>query len=529
MEFEKIKRPDPEKADASELAAEGYSAPSAPIDRSLLGADLFAISASPDVDLDTLLTTILNQALTVTEDPAGGAVFLHHPNTGGLHLRTRVLSAAPKLDGEATGRRWLKYRGKISSTEASSEQDLQFREVTHDSTFRLFEHSGSIARLWLMQDEEHAGMIQVESLAAGADTADLRRQLEALARIADTVIHRALLRDHATANGLSLCFVGMSPPLLDFESQLKAVGKGARSSVLVTGERGSGKELAAYMIHYHSDRRDRPFVPINSAALSETLFADELFGHEQGAYTGARRGRKGALVAANGGTLFLDEIGDMTPQIQAALLRFLENGELRPIGSDRSLKVDVRIIAATNRDLDQLVREESFRADILDRLNVFHLEVPPLRDRKEDIPLLGSLFMKQACAETKRHERITNPSLCQNCSQSSAPVCTCAALYQRLSEYDFPGNVRELRNVISRLAVLVPEDEIAGSHAGTHLNPGPTRFADSASDLSLDAAIRRHITTVLEQVENNKSAAARALGIPLTTLINKMKRLGMMA
>ncbi|MEO1083481.1 MAG: sigma 54-interacting transcriptional regulator, partial [Acidobacteriota bacterium] len=226
--------------------------------------------------------------------------------------------------------------------------------------------------------------------------------------------------------------------------------------------------------------------------------------------------------------LFLDEIGDMAPSIQASLLRFLESGELRKIGSDRSQTVDVRVVAATNRDLGQLVGEGKFRAEILDRLNVFRVHVPALRERKADIELLTGFFMKTACAESGRRERLVDSSICNACVEAAGAACVCESLFQTLGEHPFPGNVRELRNVVFRLAALTPDDEIQGAHAKRHLEQdvNASTAASTDEDPALDATVRRHIEKILGEQDYNKSAAARVLGIPLTTLINKMKRLG---
>ncbi|MET0070178.1 MAG: sigma-54 dependent transcriptional regulator [Candidatus Thiodiazotropha sp.] len=278
------------------------------------------------------------------------------------------------------------------------------------------------------------------------------------------------------------------------------------STVLIEGESGTGKELAARAIHEMSGRSGS-FVPVNCGAMTAELLESELFGHVKGAFTGAHLSRDGLFTYANGGTLFLDEIGEMPLSMQAHLLRALEERTIRPVGSNREVPVDVRIIAASNRDLEQEVRSGDFREDLYYRLNVLSLRIPALRERKEDIPLLVKHFVETLSAELG----ITPPQMGE-------------ADLVRLLDYDWPGNVRELKNVIERclLLNLSPSLCMIGSEAvGAQSAP-----FDPSKTLLLEAIEKQHILKVLDLEGGNKSAAARVLGISRKTLERKTQAWG---
>jgi two-component system, NtrC family, response regulator AtoC len=271
--------------------------------------------------------------------------------------------------------------------------------------------------------------------------------------------------------------------------------------VLITGESGVGKDLVAQYVHARSPRAARAFVAVNCAAFPETLLETELFGHAKGSFTGASGARRGLFEEASGGTLFLDEVGDVGPKIQSQLLRALQEGEIRRVGESTPVKVDVRIVAATNKDLGSLVKEGKFREDLVYRLDVVPLKLPPLRERKEDIPLLVEHFAQQ-------HAR-----------GGARPVVTPEAI-ERLMAYDWPGNVRQLENVVARAlalnatGVLGPGDFPApiGDEAPKQ-GQGITADVPTLAELS-----RRYAATVLQQVGGNKSEAARLLGVDRKTL-----------
>jgi PAS domain S-box-containing protein len=289
------------------------------------------------------------------------------------------------------------------------------------------------------------------------------------------------------------------------------------ATALILGETGTGKELIARAIHNASPRRERPLIKVNCAALPTGLVESELFGHEKGAFTGAVERRVGRFALADGGTIFLDEIGEISQETQLRLLRVLQELEFEPVGSSRTVKVDVRVIAATNRDLAQAVADGSFRADLFYRLNVFPIHVPPLRDRREDVPTLARYFAEKYAAKIgKRLARVSRETL------------------ERLGAYPWPGNVRELENVIERAVILSPGPELeVEPHLlrAPALPPSPrAEPGDSASDsASLEALQRRHIAKALEQtrgVIEGPNGAARVLGLNPNTLRSRMKKLG---
>jgi transcriptional regulator with PAS, ATPase and Fis domain len=238
--------------------------------------------------------------------------------------------------------------------------------------------------------------------------------------------------------------IGTSLPVLDLKAEIERIAR-SDAKVLVTGESGTGKELVALAIHVSSPRAEKPFVPVNCAGLPETLLESELFGHVKGSFTGAYRDKQGKLESADQGTVFLDEIGEMTPRLQGLLLRFLETGELQKVGADRSMgAVNVRVIAATNRNLPDMIAQGTFREDLYYRLNVIHLHVPPLRERKDDIPMLAEHFLHHFTRNGMYPAKTLSPDS-----------------ISALIEYGWPGNVRELENVIERL-VVTGQNEIIG-------------------------------------------------------------------
>ena len=275
------------------------------------------------------------------------------------------------------------------------------------------------------------------------------------------------------------------------------------STVLITGESGTGKELIAQAIHGNSNRCYMPFVAVSCGALPESLLESELFGYEKGAFTGAEHRKKGRFEMADKGTLFLDEIGDITLKTQVDLLRVLQQKEISRLGGEESIKVDVRILAATNRDLNRAIEENRFREDLYYRLNVISIHVPPLRERKEDIPLLVNSFIKKYCLEMNREEVDTSPSA-----------------LKLMMEYDWPGNVRELENIVERALVI---------GQGRRIEANDLPFSRKDQDVrgmpkSLKQMERVHIEMILEENEWNISQAARELDIDRQTLYNKIQK-----
>jgi len=273
-----------------------------------------------------------------------------------------------------------------------------------------------------------------------------------------------------------------------------------QSNVLIHGETGTGKELFARAIHAMS-KRNGPFVPINCGTIAPELFESELFGHTQGAFIGASQSRDGLFLHADGGTLFLDEVGELPASMQSKLLRVLEEKTIRQLGSECEIPINVRVIAATNRDLADASANDLFREDLYYRLNVLPINVPPLRDRREDIPALVEHFFDVLSAEMR-----------------IAPIELMHTDWQRLNEYHWPGNVRELKNVIERTLLLgrLPADSMRSAHAEEEVGPGGYPLHWTAEEVE-----RAHIEAVLDSVNNNKSAAARVLGVSRKTLERK--------
>jgi two-component system, NtrC family, response regulator AtoC len=315
----------------------------------------------------------------------------------------------------------------------------------------------------------------------------------------NVVLRQALKQEYRFRDLLS------KSPAMQAVFELARTAARSNSTILVLGESGSGKEVLARAIHAESPRAEGPFVAVSCAALTESLLESELFGHEKGAFTGAIARRKGKFEAADGGTLFLDEVGDIGPKLQLDLLRVLEDRKFHRVGGNEQIEVDVRIVAATNRDLKKAVQDGRFRDDLFYRLNVIPILIPPLRQRREDIPLLVENFVERLAAEMKK--RLDGVS---------------AESMGALVAHDWPGNVRELRNILERGAVVAtgPILQLAdlGLPSKAEALPKPGALA------SLEEIEKRHVATVLSHTGGNVSQAARILGIDRVTLYNKMRK-----
>lgn len=305
--------------------------------------------------------------------------------------------------------------------------------------------------------------------------------------------------------------IGRDEKMLEIYRVIKEVAA-ARSSVLIQGESGTGKELIAQAIHHNSPRSDRPFVHVNCAAMPEGLLESELFGHERGAFTGATARRKGRFELADGGTLFLDEIGDMSPGLQAKLLRVLQEGEFERVGGTQTIKVDVRLISATNKDLQEEVGKGDFREDLFYRINVIPIYVPPLRERKEDIPLLAVHFLERYRTEMgKNISYITEEAL------------------EAMKAYPWPGNVRELENMIERAVVMSHRDQIDVEDLPENLRgePAGTSSGSVGEAATFKEAKRRFEKQFLEEMlqrhRGNITRTAEAIGMPRRNLQMKMR------
>lgn len=393
---------------------------------------------------------------------------------GGRHAAVTTLSAPVRADGKPVGVIHLVI--EASGHEASPD-DLEFLMAVCESLGQSVANVGTRERL-------------SNRLATANDE------------------NRQLLR----RLGVESHMVGSSPALERITGQIGRVAT-TRATVLIRGESGAGKELVARAIHESSDRRDRPFVCLNCAALSETLLESELFGHEKGAFTGATERKAGKFEAADNGTLFLDEIGEMSPAIQAKFLRVLEGHPFERVGGSTRISVDVRVVAATNRRLEEAVADGGFRRDLYFRLRVVEILVPPLRERREDIEPLARHFLDRFSAETGRRIAGYTPRA-----------------LEALRDYHWPGNIRELRNCIERAVVLAVEDVLdEGDLMLSSLGPpGETGRIPTGADVFIPEPLavveKRHILRMLESTGGNKSKAAAMLGIERSTLDRKLTR-----
>lgn len=350
--------------------------------------------------------------------------------------------------------------------------------------------------------QDEAGLVELAQHAATA--------LESSQQIAGLIEVQSRV---AAAQAEEISLIGESPPVNQLKAKINRVAQ-TDLPVLVLGENGTGKEIVSRMIHFHGPRRNQPLVAVNCAALPDTLLESELFGHEQGAFTDARETKAGKFELASGGTLFLDEIGDMSLAGQAKLLRALEQKVVTRLGGQVEIPVDTRVIAATNQDLPQLVKEQKFREDLFYRLDVVSLNLPPLRDRGDDILLLAKKFLEDFSRTARREMPLLTPEA-----------------EKRLLRHTWPGNIRELKNLMERLAFL--SDEVEITPAGLPFSAGTeTGASELAEDATLAAATdqfqRDHIQGHLNITGGNISQAAQRMGLHRSNLHRKMKQLGML-
>ena len=330
---------------------------------------------------------------------------------------------------------------------------------------------------------------------------------------AEEDLHRetVALREELNQTSMFEEIVGSSEPLRKVLSQISKVAL-TDSTVLILGQTGTGKELIARAIHKRSARAGRAFIGVNCGAIPASLIASELFGHEKGSFTGATQRRLGRFEAANGGTIFLDEVGDLPPDIQIALLRVLQEREIERVGSDRPTAVDVRVLAATHRNLDKLVREGQFRQDLLYRLNVVPITMPSLREREVDVPILVEYFIARFGKKVgKKFHTIEKKTL------------------KMMRQYEWPGNVRELQNVIERAVILSDSDTFAVDEVWLKRTPSEVPDSNSTLNGALQAHEKKVIEAALAENEGRISGpagAAAKLGVPDSTLEGKIKRLG---
>jgi two-component system, NtrC family, response regulator AtoC len=330
------------------------------------------------------------------------------------------------------------------------------------------------------------------------ETSELRREV------------KTLRRSQEREYGFD-AIIGASPAMQQIKSLLARVASSPASTVLLTGETGTGKDLAAKAIHYNSSRASRSFVNITCSALPEQLLESELFGHERGAFTDARQQKRGLFETADGGTVFLDEIGEMTASLQAKLLRFLEEKTFKRVGGLADMRVDVRVIAATNRDLEGEVKAGKFREDLFYRLQVMPIRLPPLRERRGDIPLLANYFIDRFNGEFRKRVRGLSP-----------------AATDVLQHYAWPGNVRELRNAIERAMLLIDREWLEPDEFTTLTRTvAATQFRLPPEGVNLDEVERQLLTQALERAGGNQTQAAQLLGINRDQVRYRIEKFGL--
>lgn len=345
-------------------------------------------------------------------------------------------------------------------------------------------------------------------------TSDLQAAVDKAMRTYESNIARSTANpeDALSTLNLSKDLVGKSAAMLAVSKEI-ALSAQSPASILITGESGTGKELIAKLIHQHSPRADQPFIAINCAAIVDNLLESELFGHEKGAFTGATERKPGKFELAENGTLFLDEIGELALPLQAKLLRTLQEQTVEPVGSTKSIRVNVRVIAATNRDLYQMARNNQFREDLIYRLNVINIQIPPLRKRKEDIPLLAQALLEKSCRELgKPTPRINEEFM------------------QQLQQKDWPGNVRELGNIMMHALLHSRSQTLTSDLLATQNEIPVGQMPETASDqalLTLEELEAQHIQKVLTHTGGHKSNSCKILGISRPALDRKIEKYGL--
>jgi Nif-specific regulatory protein len=488
-----------------------------------------AFELAKQTDLTSVARLALDGLLEGTNADAG-AVLLIPRGAEGPHDGSDLEIIASRSDNKPSYHRVSRF---LAGTVWREGEAVLARNVVGDSTLGIRDSKGefqatSVICAPVRQDSEVVGLVHLYATDEERvlDPDDLEFTLAVAENVALAL--KNLSRQQELAEHLSLSkneiiqlrkrlgaeseIIGNSPQLAQIHQQIAKVGA-SRATVLIRGESGVGKELVARAMHFASPRKKGPFVCLNCAALSETLLESELFGHERGAFTGATERKIGKFESAHQGTLMLDEIGEMSPSIQAKFLRVLEGHPFERVGGSQAIKADVRVIAATNRDLEKAVREGKFRRDLYFRLNVVDIFVPPLRKRPDDVAELAQHFLQRFNAETGRRIRGFTPEA-----------------MRLLRQYRWPGNVRELKNVVERAVVLarsefIGADDLILSNLATTGESGEVPPPQSVFELtSLADMEARHVLATLQEVGWNKSRAAQVLGIERSTLDRKIRR-----
>ncbi len=487
---------------------------------------LMQVASQPWTGLAGFLDALLEIALQETASDTGWVVVDARSVQDVPALSIKSMDGGPVASASDLLRYWRAAK-KAEADNAARNDGLKNAPLGVSTAPPRAIDGGSSLSAPLLEGKKVVGLLHVESRRPSRYPEQKRDEIERLAGAAVPALHRVLLKEQMRKAGADVDLIGVSPKFLDLERQIRLVASYDWGPVLITGERGSGKELTAWALHCWSSRHGSAFVPVLPSAFAEGLVADELFGHERHAFTGAAQERLGKFKAADGGTIFFDEVADMPHSVQSGLLRIIERGELPRIGRDVQTKVNVRIVSATNCNLQELIAQGKFRQDLYDRLRVFEIHVPPLRERRDDIPLLIDHFIRKHCKTMQRHIRSENTSLCSTCSEFTCVNCVAAPVYSVLSQLDWPGNVRELKSLVLRLLAHTPDETIEPHHLPAEIHAQRQKPGGANTDLTLDGAIRSHIERVLEAANHNQSEAARLLGTPLSTLRSKMKKLGL--
>ncbi len=470
--------------------------------------------------IESLERKILDLALERTR-AQHGAVFLVDPKTSGLRVDFHVVQGVAVPLGDVILRRRTDGRANgIAFWVTDHGRPYRTGDTHADPTYApYFFDAQSVAAVPIEYSRKVIGVISVSSPARDAFDDRTIVELSALAASAAKFLRRAQLqRTRGREQGRELLVKGLSAEWLDVERVIERVAP-TSAPVLVRGESGTGKELVANSIHFNSARASAPLVVVNCAAIPETLLESTLFGHVRGAFTGATHTRIGEMQRAHRGTLFLDELGDLTPALQVKLLRAIEQGEITPVGGARTERVDVRIIAATNRDLEAMMDRDQFRSDLYHRVGVVSIELPALRSFRQNIPILVRVFLDQA---NRKHGRAVS-----RVTEGAMAL---------LVDYRYPGNLRELRNVIERAVILAPGDEIGVAELPRALTRGaPPEPAVRARGLEamreewLAPLERGYLEDLLRATKGHVRDAARRSGLSPATFYRLLRRRGLVS
>ncbi len=441
----------------------------------------------------------------------------------------KQLIACPAL-GVPGGKLWLPDHKGIVGEVIRTRQTIRVDDAYADPRFdqSVDKSSGYRTRNLVCAplygaEGECSGAFELINKRGGAFSAEDEQALEELGSQAAVAIQNSREREQLVRSNRQLkeqvtggaAIIGESPAIAAMRGTIERLAA-TDLPVLILGESGTGKEVAAQALHYQGPRGSHPFVAVNCAALTETLLESELFGHEKGAFTDAQAAHQGKFEVADGGTLFLDEIGDMSLGGQAKLLRVLEQKVVTRVGGSQAIPINVRVIAATNADLAEMVREKRFRQDLYYRLSVVTVDIPPLRDRPEDVLPLAEFFLDKFCKQARRK-----------------PLPMTAEVRRRLQAHGWPGNVRELRNLMERVAFLTAGDKVEAGDIAFILSPQRDAFDDLAEGVGLtDATLKfqqEYIRRAIKRVKGNMSDAARILGLHRSNLYRKMRQLAMEA